>query len=81
MAREKVPSVYWVGGNVRQAGKFWIATFANEGAEKLAEYVKTLRSEYRRMRADRSYSSAELAAVIAVGKHAVAVYNRHFGEI
>lgn len=81
MQRERVPSVYWVSGNTRQTGRYWVATYANEGAEKLADYIRTLRAEYRRMRSDTAYSSAELAAVVAVGKHAVQVYNRHFGEI
>lgn len=81
MQRERVPSVYWVGGDTRQIGRYWVATYANEGAEKLAEYINILRAEYRKMRADSYYSSAELAAVVAVGKHAVQVYNRHFGEI
>lgn len=81
MTREKVPSVYWVGGNTRQIGKFWVATFANEGAEKLADYIHTLRSEYRAMRADNAYTNTEIDSVVAVGKHAVTVYKRHFGDI
>jgi len=81
MQREKVPSVYWVGGNAKQIGKFWVATFANEGAEKLAGYVKTLREEYTRMKNDASYTRREIDETVFIGKHAVAVYKKHFGEI
>lgn len=79
--RERVPSGRWIGAGTRQSGKFWVATFANEGAEKLADYIGTLRAEYRRMAADGRYSQAEITDVAFVGKHAVAVYRRHFGEI
>ena len=79
-ALEKVPSVHWVANDMRQAGKFWVATFANEGAEKLADYIATLRAEYAR-RVAAGYPREEIADVAVVGKHAVAVYNRHFGAI
>ncbi len=79
--REKVPSGRWIGAGTRQSGKFWVASFANEGADKLAAYVRTLRDEYRRMASDARYSPEELEDVAFVGKYAVKVYNRHFGEI
>lgn len=78
-AREKVPSVHWVANDTRQAGKFWVATFANEGAEKLADYIGKLRSQYVDMKRDGRYSGDEIADVAFVGKHAVRVYNKHFG--
>ena len=81
IVREKVPSVRWCGSDIRQPGKFWVATFANEGAEKLSDYIRTLRVEYLRMKADPSYTKDEISDVVFVGKHAVKVYNRHFGKI
>ncbi len=80
-AREKVPSGRWIGAGTRQSGKLWVATFANEGADKLADYIRTLRAEYSRMVADARYSKEEVEDVVFVGKHAVKVYNRHFGAI
>ena len=81
MLREKVPSVYWVGGDRRQFGRFWIATFANEGADKLADYIGKLRDQYRMMKADGRYDADEIADVVWVGKRAVSVYNKHFGAL
>lgn len=80
-AREKVPSVYWVGQDTRQTGRFWVATFANEGAEKLAAYIEQVREMYRMQKADGRYSKEDIADTVYVGKHAVSVYNKHFGSI
>lgn len=79
MAREKVPSVMWTAAN-SDKGPYWIATFANEGPEALANYIETLRNEYRLYKNDKA-NADYLASCIRTGKRAVEVYRKHFGEI
>lgn len=80
-AREKVPFVMWTANDSKQAGRYWVAVFANEGADKLAHYIDQLRDQYRTMKSDGRYAAADLEDVAAVGKHAVKVYARHFGAL
>lgn len=76
MAREKVVTPYFIGGGFGVT-KYWVARFANEGADALAGYIVGLRTQYAEARAARC--DEEMAEVAKAGKYAKAIYEKHFG--
>ena len=78
MAREKVVTPYFIGGGFPVV-RYWVARFANEGAEALAAYIVGLRSQYAE--AAKAKCKEEMAEVAAAGKYAVRIYEKHFGAM
>ena len=76
MAREKVVTPYFIGGGFGVT-KYWVARFANEGADALAGYIVGLRAQY--VEAAKAKAADEMAEVAKAGKYAKAVYEKHFG--
>lgn len=78
MAREKVITPYFIGGGF-PVTRYWVARFANEGAEALADYIVGLRGQYAE--AAKSKCKEEMTEVAAAGKYAVRIYEKHFGKL
>lgn len=77
MAREKVVTPYFIGGGFPVV-RYWVARFANEGAEALANYIVGLRAGY--VEARKAGDAAEMADLVKAGTYAKAIYAKHFGE-
>lgn len=78
MAREKVATPYFIGGGFPVV-RYWVATFANEGAEALAAYIAGMRAQYAE--AAKAKCKEEMIEVAKAGKYAVAIYEKHFGKM
>jgi len=78
MAREKVVTPYFIGGGW-PVTRYWVARFANEGAEALAGYIVGLRAQYAE--AAKSKAADEMAEVAKAGRYAKAIYEKHFGAM
>lgn len=76
MAREKVVTPNFIGGGFPVV-RYWVATFANEGEEALADYIAGLRLGYAEAR--KAKDEAEMAGYVKAGVYAKAVYAKHFG--